>query len=111
MHHRLGLVPKLVPHDRRLREDGAEFQHLILDKKGHDLGKADFFFTSHMTNCTFKVLTSNMKTPKVAHIAGTMGSSDKVKKEKRKLLRRLQRSISENRKLHKMCNQTAAYYY
>jgi hypothetical protein len=29
---------------RRLREDGAEFQHLILDKERHDFGEADFFF-------------------------------------------------------------------
>jgi hypothetical protein len=45
-------------------------------------GGADFFFTSQMTNCTFKVLTKSTTAPKVAHIAGTMGSSDQVKAEK-----------------------------
>ena len=27
-----------------LREDGAQFQHLIFDKEGHDFGEADLFF-------------------------------------------------------------------
>lgn len=45
-------------------------------------GGADFFFTSQMTNCTFKVLTKSKTAPKVAHIAGTMGMSDRVNAEK-----------------------------
>ena len=27
-----------------LREDGAQFQHLVFDKERHDLGEADVFF-------------------------------------------------------------------
>jgi hypothetical protein len=38
-------------------------------------GGADFFFTSQMTGCIFKVLTSSSTNPKVAHIPGTMLTS------------------------------------
>ena len=45
---------------RRLREDGAEFQHLILDKKGHDLGKADFFLLALGKACDFLALNHRL---------------------------------------------------
>ncbi len=45
-------------------------------------GGADYFFTSEMTGCIFKVLTSSSKTPKVAHIPGTMLPSKQVQGEK-----------------------------
>ena len=45
-------------------------------------GDADYFFTSEMTGCTFKVLTAAAKTPKVAHIPGTMIPSKQVNAEK-----------------------------
>ncbi|HYY31479.1 MAG TPA: hypothetical protein VE860_26290 [Chthoniobacterales bacterium] len=41
-----------------------------------DLGDAaEWLFTSQMTNCRFTVLTENDKAVKVAHLAGTMNSS------------------------------------
>lgn len=52
------------------------------DIKVLDLGAGgDFFFTSHMTGCIFKVLTASAKTPKVAHIPGTMNTSVQLGKE------------------------------
>jgi len=46
-----------------------------------DVGnEAAYFFTSQMTGCRFKVLTSG-KNPKVAHIAGDLSKSQRQKKE------------------------------
>jgi hypothetical protein len=43
-----------------------------------DLGDAaEWLFTSQMTNCRFTVLTENEKAVKVAHLAGTMMSSNR----------------------------------
>lgn len=41
--------------------------------------KADFFFTSEMTNCRFSVLVDDPKAPKVAHIAGDLSKVDRTK--------------------------------
>ena len=50
-----------------------------INKAAHmDLGdKADFFFTSEMTNCRFSVLVDNPKAPKVAHVAGNTKKQDR----------------------------------
>jgi hypothetical protein len=49
-----------------------------------DLGsKADFFFTSEMTNCRFSVLADDTKMPKVAHVAGNTNKHDRNKWEVR----------------------------
>jgi hypothetical protein len=48
-----------------------------------DLGsKADFFFTSEMTNCRFSILADDPKKPKVAHVAGNTKTSDRNEWEK-----------------------------
>ena len=44
-------------------------------------GGADYFFTSHMTGCIFKVLTASATAPKVAHIPGTMNRSVQLVQE------------------------------
>ena len=47
-----------------------------------DVGnEADYFFTSQMTGCRFKVLTAGGKNPKVAHIAGDLSPSQRQKAE------------------------------
>jgi hypothetical protein len=48
-----------------------------------DLGdKADFFFTSHLTNCRFSILADDPKKPKVAHVAGTGNPGNRNEWEK-----------------------------
>ena len=43
-----------------------------------DIGNAaDYFFTSQMTGCRFKVLTKGAQNPKVAHIAGDLSKTDR----------------------------------
>ncbi len=44
-------------------------------------GDAGYFFTSQMTGCRFKVLSSDAKKPKVAHIAGDLSKGQRDKKE------------------------------
>jgi hypothetical protein len=62
--------------------------------------KAQFMFTSEMTNCRFSVLTGDMAKPMVAHVEGTKGPSKRDefevaakfparKDDKQKLMRRL----------------------
>ena len=46
---------------------------------------ADFFFTSHMTNCRFTVLDPNPRTPRVSHIAGDLNPSERQKAENKLL--------------------------
>jgi hypothetical protein len=48
-----------------------------------DLGaRADFFFTSELTNCRFSVLADDPKAPKVAHIAGNLNKPARTNAEK-----------------------------
>lgn len=67
--------------------------------------KADFFFTSEMTNCRFSVLMDDPKSPQVAHVAGNTNkklrdqyesTSGFVNDESTKRARRL--SISDSAK-------------
>jgi hypothetical protein len=39
--------------------------------------KAQFMFTSEMTNCRFSVLTGDMAKPMVSHVEGTKGSNNR----------------------------------
>jgi hypothetical protein len=67
--------------------DGAKVSAYWLSWASHDAtslvldGEADFFFTSQMTGCRFKVLSSDAKKPKVAHIAGDLSKSQREAKE------------------------------
>ena len=67
--------------------DGAKVSAYWLSWSSHDAtslvvgGDADYFFTSQMTGCRFKVLSSDAKNPKVAHIAGDLPKSQRDKKE------------------------------
>lgn len=48
-----------------------------------DLGdEADFFFTSHLTNCRFSILADDPKKPKVAHVSGTGNATKRNQWEK-----------------------------
>jgi len=65
---------------------GASVQAYWLSWKSKDAtvldvgNAAGYFFTSQMTGCRFKVLSSG-KNPKVAHIAGDLSKSQRQKKE------------------------------
>lgn len=67
--------------------DGAKVSAYWLSWASHDAtslvldGDASYFFTSQMTGCRFKVLSSDAKKPKVAHIAGDLSKSQRDRKE------------------------------
>jgi hypothetical protein len=67
--------------------DGAKVSAYWLSWASHDAtslvvgADADYFFTSQMTGCRFKVLSSDAKNPKVAHIAGDLSKTQRDKKE------------------------------
>jgi hypothetical protein len=67
--------------------DGAKVSAYWLSWASHDAtslvldGDASYFFTSQMTGCRFKVLSSDAKKPKVAHIAGDLSKGQRDRKE------------------------------